>query len=167
MRAVFTSILLASQLTYVSELWAADNVDISSCAVEGVSFGTSLSDVRKLFGEPIRRNQPCNDCIDMPQTWIDYEGLRVSFINLEAVHMEVTSEEYRLAAGLGVGSARSEIVAEYGDPTIIEDENGEFLSYAITAQNSRRTGHTLVFLIRDDVVVGFKIGPKRTGSIYP
>ena len=167
MKAISKQLFLISLLVGASAAWPADGVDISSCVVEGIGLGTSAGDIKEVYGEPDRRNQPCKDCIDMPYTSIAYDGLRIAFINLEAIHIEVASDEYRLLSGLGVGSSRSEVVAEYGDPSVIQNEDGEYLSYAITVRNGRWAGLTLVFLMDDDSVLGFKIGPKRVGSIYP
>jgi len=147
--------------------WAADSVDISACAVRGVELGDTSTHVRTTFGEPAGHNPPCIDCFDQPYTWISYDGLRVDFIQSETIHIEVDSDDFRLPTGLGVGSTKAEVIAEYGDPVVTEHEGGEFLTYAITVRNGKRTGHTLVFLIEDDAVTGFKVGPKRTGSLYP
>ena len=159
--------LLLALLASFPCAWAADSVDISSCEVAGIKLGDTSANVRETFGEPTGRNEPCMDCIDQPQTWISYEGLRVAFVNSETIHIEVASDAYRLRPGLGVGSARSEVISEFGEPLVTGHEAGEFLTYAITVRNGQRTGHTLVFLIQDDAVVGFKVGPKRTGSLYP
>jgi hypothetical protein len=147
--------------------WATDSVDISACAIEGIELGDTSTNVRMTFGEPTGHNPPCIDCIDQPQTWISYDGLRVDFIQSETIHIEVESDAFRLPTGLGVGSTKAEVIAEYGDPLVTELEAREFLTYAITWGDGRKTAHTLDFQIHDDVVIGFKVGPKRTGSPYP
>ena len=159
--------LLLVLLASFSCAWGADGVDISACEVAGIKLGATSTLVKATLGEPTGHNEPCIDCIDQPQTWISYDGLRVAFIQSETIHIEVASDAYRLMTELGVGSTKSEVIAEYGDPTVTEHEAGEFLTYAITVRNGKRTGHTLVFLIQDGAVVGFKVGPKRTGSLYP
>ena len=151
----------------LTSAWGADSVDISACEVAGIKLGDTSAHVRTLLGEPTGHNGPCNGCIDQPQTWISYDGLRVDFIQSETVHIEVESDAYRLTTGVGVGSTKAEVVAAYGDPLVSEQKAGEFLTYAITLRNGIRTGHTLDFLIQDGVVIGFKVGPKRTGSRYP
>ena len=149
MKAATTKSLLLVFLTSFTCAWGADTVEISACEVAGIKLGDTSTHVRMTLGEPTGQNGPCSDCIDQPYTWISYDGLRVDFVQSETMHIEVESDAYRLMTGVGVGSTTAEVIAEYGDPLVTEQESGEFLTYAITVRNGKPSGHTLDFQNQD------------------
>lgn len=146
---------------------AADNVDGKEIEVAGIKLSDHKDRVRKLIGNPLEWGpKTCDGCFDITDSWFIYDGIRVHFLQSEVFQLEVTTKDYRLVSGVGVGSSREEVVRQYGQPKITSHEEGVVLAYPITWDGRGHPDVKLEFLIDDDVVIGFQAGPTRTGSSF-
>ncbi len=145
---------------------ASDSVDIEEIKVAGIKFSDDKDRVRELLGEPSESGPTCDGCIDIIDSWYIYDGIRVHFLQTEALQFEVNAEKYRLISGVGVGSSQEEVIKQYGQPETTPHEDNIVLAYPLTSNGRGHPDVKLEFLVHDDVVIGFQAGPTRTGSAY-
>ncbi len=163
-----TVLLIASILPFsvADFVIASENVDVKEIEVAGIRMSDDKDRVRELLGEPSESGPTCDGCIDITDSWFVYEGIRVHFLQSEVLQFEVTTSQYRLVSGVGVGTSKEEVVREYGQPKVNLREDGVLLAYPITWNGRGRPDAKLEFRIVDNVVIGFQAGPTRTGSPF-
>ena len=139
-----------------SVAFAGDSVDIAEITISGITFSDRVGRVKEVLGDPIESGPKCDDCIDMPDSWLIYDGLKIKFLGREVFDFEVTSDMHRLPSGLGVGSSTEEIADALGESVTWSSGDTTVHSYALTWKNGQQTAIKLDFFIRDGLVVEFE-----------
>lgn len=159
--------MISASLT-LAPAYSSDSVEQPGIYVAGIKFGDSRQKVLKQLGEPEEAGPTeCDGCIDIIDNWFVYNGLRVHFLQTEAFQFEVTSSSYRLNTGVGVGSTKAEVIDAYGEPSEIPFEGKVVVWYPLSFREQVDDRFKLEFLIENDVVIAFQVGPRRTGSSFP
>ena len=142
------------------------SIDANEIRVAGIGFSDDVNRVKELLGDPLESGPICDGCIDIMDSWFVYDGLRVHFLGAEVFQFEVSTDEYRLKNDIGVGTMRSDVVRQYGNPEITSHCDGVVLAYPIVRNGRAHSDLMLKFLVRDDIVISYQAGPTRTGSSF-
>ena len=89
---------------------ASDDVDVKEIEVAGIKISDDKDRVKELLGDPLESGPTCDGCIDIMDSWFIYDEIRVQFLQSEVFQLEVTTIEYRLVSGVGVGTTREEVL---------------------------------------------------------
>lgn len=114
-------------------------IQIEECALNGFSLGGTIEEMRSALGEPDSITLEINTGDDNPHLESHYEGLDIVFSvhGRKALNYRVTSKEYRLPSGVGVGSTRSEIERALGRTSYYRSGDTVFMVYRLADPHGR------------------------------
>jgi hypothetical protein len=139
-------------------------ISISECELNGFPLGGTVEQMREVLGEPVRSSlvKPAGN--DYPNTEHHYDGLRIAFSmsGRSAITFVVTSRDYRLRSGIGVGSTRDAIESTLGPATEVRSDDSLDLVYGLTSPGGRHGFGQLMLKLENGVAVEMIAGwPSR------
>lgn len=134
-------------------------ISISECEINGFGPGGSADQMRRAFGEPERDSAAKSPLNEYPHREYRYDGIRIVFSmhGRSAMSYYVSSTEYRLRSGIGVGSSWAEIIQTLGPGSF--RKSGESISYVyrVVEDDGDHIPAWLTFSLDDDVVTTFSV----------
>lgn len=134
-------------------------IPMVDCEISGFGLGGSIDQMRAIFGEPELYSiaKPPSD--EYPHRDYHYDGLRIVFSmhGRSAMSYFVTSPEYRLPSGVGIGSTWAEIVEALGPGRSLRSQDSLDFTYRVIGADGRHTPAFLTFRLAGDVVTEFSV----------
>lgn len=158
---VITACMLAVIATALPESGNSESarITIRECALNGFGLGGTADQMREAFGEPDRASPAISRGNDYPHVEYQYDGLLIVFSmhGLSALSYIVSSAEYSLQGGVGVGSTRQEIESTLGPAMKYRSGDTRYIGYRITADDGRPLPAQLTFTLFRDIAVEFSV----------
>ena len=137
-------------------------ISLEDCEINGFGLGGSADLMRSIFGDPEPISIAKSPLSDYPHREYRYDGLKIVFSThgRSTMHYIVTSSEYRLPSGVGVGSNVTEIQDALGPGGRSAAGDQHYLSYRVFNTMGNPTPAILTFMLDDDVVTQFSVGTR-------
>ena len=134
-------------------------IPISECALNGFPLGGTVEEMRDALGEPESITDVMNSGNEYPHLESQYDGLRIVFSlhGRTALNYYVTSDEYRLHSGVGVGSTRQEVESALGPPLYFTSGDVRYMAYHLAGSDGRPIPVQLTIRLDGDNVVEFSL----------
>jgi len=134
-------------------------IPISECALNGFPLGGTVEEMREALGEPESISDVMTPGNEYPHLEFQYDGLRIVFSlhGRTALSYVVTSDEYRLRSGVGVGSTRQEIESALGSALNIKSGDVRYMSYHLAGPDGRPIPVQLTIRLDGDNAVEFSL----------
>ena len=128
-------------------------------SINGFNLGGTADEMRAVLGEPEPVSIAKSPYAKYPHREYWYEGLKITFSTYgrSALSYAVTSPNFRLRSGVGVGSTRSEIEKKLGQGSRARSGDTDYLIYLVLAPDGRPVPAYLAFTLVDDVVTHFSV----------
>ncbi len=104
--------------------------------INGVGIGTSESNVIQKFGKPLQSKKgEFDECGGGFQKTLRYSGLVIELLSndkgrdFSVITVDVTSSEWSVASGLGVGVDAKDVEAKFGQPYEKEERDGQVIFF--------------------------------------
>jgi len=153
--------LLVSGLLVVPNSGRAEPklIPISQCALNGFPLGGTVEEMREALGEPELISDVMTTGNEYPHLESQYDGLRIVFSlhGRTALSYFVTSDEYRLRSGVGVGSTRQEIESALGSARYVKSGDVRYMTYHLAGSDGRAIPVQLTIRLDSDNVVEFSL----------
>jgi hypothetical protein len=134
-------------------------IPISECALNGFPLGGTIEQMRKALGEPESISEVMTTGNEYPHLESRYDGLRIVFSlhGRTALNYFVTSDQYRLRSGVGVGSTRQEIESALGSARYGKSGDVWSMHYHLAGPDGRAIPVQLIIRLDGDNVVEFSL----------
>ncbi len=134
-------------------------IPISECALNGFPLGGTVEEMREALGEPESITDVMTSGNEYSHLESQYDGLRIVFSlhGRTALNYYVTSEEYRLRSGVGVGRTRQEIESALGPPLYIKSGDVRYMVYHLAGSDGRPVPVQLTIKLERDIAVEFTL----------
>ena len=134
-------------------------IPISECALNGFPLGGTVEEMREALGEPETITDVMTSGNEYSHLESQYDGLRIVFSlhGRTALNYYVTSEEYRLRSGVGVGSTRQEIESVFGLPLYFKSGDVRYMIYHLAGSDGRPIPVQLDITLDGDNAVEFSL----------
>ena len=134
-------------------------IPIDECEIDGFGLGGSADQMRNVFGEPEPISIAKSPYAEYPHREYRYDGLTIVFSThgRSAMSYFVSSTNYRLRSGVGVGSTRTEIEEALGRGMWGRAGDIDHLSYLVIGAEGRSIPAQLTFTLVDDVATNFSV----------
>ncbi|MEM7433353.1 MAG: hypothetical protein AAF351_15630 [Pseudomonadota bacterium] len=135
--------------------YAYGAITVADSTLDGLAVGASVRQMRDVFGEPLPPPPTKGQMIDDVGGGVyRYDGMSFFSIDHQTLTTyHVTNKEHRLSGGLGVGSRKEDITAQFGQPiqSAVYDDD-EVLSYQVRNEDGRLLRFYLDFTLTDNIV---------------
>jgi len=137
-------------------------IPMAECEIDDFGLGGSADQMRHVFGEPEPISIAKSPYAEYPHREYRYDGLKIIFSThgLSALSYAVTSPNYRLRSGVGVGSTRFEIEKAFGHGTSGRSGDTDYLIYLVLGPDGQPIPAQLTFILADDVVTHFSVSTR-------
>ena len=156
-----TICLLASGLLVAPKAGSTEPtlVPISECALNGFPLGGTVEEMLETLGEPESISDVLATGNEHRHLESRYDGLRIVFSlhGRTALSYVVTSDEYRLRSGVGVGSTRQEIESALGSAINIKSGDVRHMAYHLAGPDGHPIPVQLTIKLDSDIVVEFSL----------
>ncbi len=154
---VFVALLTAMGLLEAGNV-EPTKIRIGECELNGFELGGTTDQMREALGEPDSLSMTMTPGNDYPHQEYRYEGLRIVFSmhGRSGLSFYVSSDEYRLHSGVGVGSTRQEIESALGATGKAQSGDTEYLIYLV-AEEGGQTAAQLIFKLDRNIAVEFSV----------
>lgn len=130
-------------------------ISFEDCEIDGFGLGGSADLMRSVFGDPEHISIAKSPLSEYSHREYEFDGLRIVFSTSgrSAMHYTVTSSNYRLSGGIGVGSNWTDILAELGPGGWYSSEGRYYYNYRVFNTRGDPTPAILTFTLDADAVV--------------
>ena len=133
-----------------STAYSDGTISIADCEIAGIPFAAHRELVNQRLGEPKPQPDFCADgCFDVIDYPYEYDGIEIIMHQDEAWSFTVTSPDFRLKSGVGVGTSVQEVLDTYGRPETISEGTTSVLTYGVLWTNGKRSRVFLDFSVAD------------------
>ena len=134
-------------------------IPISECALNGFPVGGTIEEMRAALGEPDSLSNVMTTGNEYTHVESQYDGLRIVFSlhGRTALSYFVTSDEYRLRSGVGVGNTRQEIERALGSARYAKSGDVRYMIYHLAGSDGLAIPVQLTITLDGDDVVEFSL----------
>lgn len=134
-------------------------ISIGECALNGFPPGGSIEEMRNALGEPDSITAVMIAGNEYTHLESQYDGLRIVFSmhGRSALSYYVTSDEFRLRSGVGVGSTRQEIESALGPALNTMVRDVRYMNYHLAGPDGRPIPVQLTIKLDGDTASEFSL----------